>query len=270
MNLPWVPMIWLLSLTLLQPGNARGQSRDREDQTHDDFLILQQRLDALQAQQQQLLDQLNEMKRLLPTFTSPRPNPQLPTTLNIRGEDFRGDSPARVVIVEYSDFECPYCRKYERETSPQILESYIKTGKVKLFYRDLPGPTHPHAMSAARAARCAGEQGKYWEMHDSLYAKQTGLSDPALVDRAQKLELDATKFTECLSGKKYADELQNNVAEAEKMGIDGTPTFFLGTIGSDDDVVSISKKIDGARPYQAFQSILDELLASKSPAAADH
>ena len=91
--------------------------------------------------------------------TNVQPQPQTPngpTDLNVQRELFRGDNTARVAIIEYSNFECPYCGKYEREASPQIIANYIQTGKVKLFYRDLPLPMHPHALQAARAARCAG------------------------------------------------------------------------------------------------------------------
>lgn len=119
---------------------------------------------------------------------------------------------------------------------------------------------------AARAARCAGEQGKYWEMHDSLFAKQNALSVPALLDRAQTLGLDTAKFTECQSSEKYTEDIQKSVSEAQKMGIDGTPTFFLGVVESSGDV-TISKRFAGTAPFDVFQSELDALLASKSQIA---
>jgi protein-disulfide isomerase len=189
-----------------------------------------------------------------------------PTTLSIQGENFRGNSGASVAMIEYADFECPFCGKYAREVYPKILDEYVKTGKVKLFYRDLPLPMHPHALAAARAARCAGEQGKYWEMHDSLFASQTALSDSALQDRAKTLGLDTTEFKRCLSSGKYADEIQKSLSEAEKLGVRGTPTFFLGTVDPNGDVVKIGKTIVGARPYENFKAALDDLLGSKSQA----
>jgi protein-disulfide isomerase len=249
-------------LAIWHVGYAQAQSGTK-DQPQGDIAALRTDVRALQAEQQQIISRLEELKQILQSNSQPPPV----SSVSVRGEMFRGDSGARVAIIEYSDFECPYCGQYERNTSPQILEHYIKTAKVKLFYRDLPLPMHPHALSATSAARCAGEQGKYWEMHDSLFAKQTALSDPALLERAKTLGLDANKFTECFSSDKYSDDLRKSVAEAQRMGIDGTPTFFIGTIGRDGDVVNISKRIIGARSFETFQSALDEVLAARNQEA---
>lgn len=243
-------------------GTGFAQERKPiKDNIQQDISSLKRDVAVVLAQQRQILDQLTELKRVLPA--AGRPRPQAPSTLDIHGQIFRGDSAASAAIIEYADFECPYCGQYERNTSAHILEKYIKTGKVKLFYRDLPLPEHPHALSATRAAYCAGEQGKYWEMHDSLFANQMTLSDPALLDRAKTLSLDAIKFSECFSKNKYSDDLRKSVTDAQGMGIDGTPTFFIGTIDPKGEVVNITKKIVGAHPYEVFQSALDEVLASK-------
>ena len=262
-------ILLLLCFGLSQFGYAQAQSGTK-DQSQGDLSALRIDVRALQAEQQQIITRLDELKQLLqangrPVNSAVLPSPPPPSALDIHGENFRGDSGARVAIVEYADFECPYCGQHARQVYPQIVESYIKTGKVKLFFRDLPLPMHPHALAAARAAHCAGEQGKYWEMHDSLFAKQTGLSDPALLDRAKTLGLDENKFSECSSSDKYSDDLRKSMAEAQRMGIDGTPTFFIGTISPDEDVVNISKRIVGAHPYETFESALDELLTPKSP-----
>lgn len=254
--------MWFLLLTLLQPRNASGQSGDHEDQTHDDLLMLKLRLDSVQAQQQQMLDELNEIKRLISIKSSAQPNPQLLITLDVHGERFEGSSAARIAIIEYSDFECPFCGLYEREISPQIFDNYIRTGKVKLFYRDFPLPMHPRAVSAARAAKCAGDQGKFWEMQGNLFANQMALSDAALLDRAKTLGLNTNRFTDCLSSGKYADDIRRSVSEGQQLGIQGTPMFFFGTISPSGDVVKVEKRIMGARPYDDFKSALDELLAS--------
>jgi len=166
-----------------------------------------------------------------------------------------------VAIVEYADFECPYCGQYEHEVYPQVFADYIQTGKLKYFYRDLPLPMHPHAMGAARAARCAGEQGKFWEMHDSLFAKQNAIRDVDMPGRAQEIGLDAAKFAECLSSDRHTEEIKTSATEAQKMGINGTPTFFIGTAGTNGEVTNL-KMIIGARPYDAFKSVIDAALAS--------
>lgn len=262
MRVKMIPLLFCFALS--HHGYAQGQSQAK-DQPQSDLSALRTDVRALQSEQQQIISRLDELKQLLQPNGQPV-RPQPPNTLDTRGENFRGDSGARVAVIEYADFECPYCGEYERKTFPQILSDYIQTGKVKYFYRDLPLPMHSHAMPAARAARCAGEQGKYWEMHDSLFARQNALSSPALLDRAQTLGLDTTKFTECQSRDKYTADIQKSASEAEKMGIDGTPTFFLGTIDPGGNVI-IAKRLQGAAPFEVFKSSLDALLVSNGQEA---
>jgi protein-disulfide isomerase len=253
----------LLCFGLSQFGYAQGQSQVK-DQPQSDLSALRTDIRALQAEQQQIITRLDELKQLLQP-NSPPP-PQI-SSVSVRGERFRGESGARVALIEYADFECPYCGEYERTAFPQVLSDYIQTGKVKYFYRDLPLPGHARALPAARAARCAGEQGKYWEMHDSLFAKQNALSAPALLDRAQTLGLDTAKFIECQSSDKYTADIQKSALEAQKMGIDGTPTFFLGVVEPSGDV-TIEKRLQGAAPFDVFKTEIDALLASNGQEAA--
>jgi len=257
-------MLLLLSFGLSQFGYTQAQSQAK-DQPQGELSALRTDIRALQAEQQQIITRLDELKQILQMNGQPV-RPQPPSTLDIHGENFRGNSGARVALIEYADFECPYCGEYERKTFPQILSDYIQTGKVKLFYRDLPLPMHARALPAARAARCAGEQGKYWEMHDSLFAKQNALSAPALLDRAQTLGLDKEKFTECQSSDKYTADIQKSVSEAQRMGIDGTPTFFLGIVEPSGDV-TIEKRLQGAAPFDVFKTEIDALLASNGQEA---
>jgi protein-disulfide isomerase len=252
----------LLFLSVAQVGQGQSQNGTK-DQAQSDLTTLRTDIRALQAEQQQIITRLDELKQLL------QPNRQPPapvSSVSVRGETFRGDSGARVAIIEYADFECPYCGEYERQVFPQLLSDYIETAKVKYFYRDLPLQMHARALPAARAARCAGEQGKYWEMYDSLFAKQNALSPPALLDRAQTLGLDTAKFTECQSSDKYTADIQKNVAEAQRMGVEGTPTFFLGVVDPSGDV-TIEKRFEGAAPFDVFKTEIDALLASKSQEA---
>jgi protein-disulfide isomerase len=217
---------------------------------------------AIVEQQKQILSTLNDIKQLLAANGGARRAPQPPappSMLGTQGESFRGDTSATVAIVEYADFECPYCGQYEHDIYPHIAKDYVETGKVKYFYRDLPLPMHPHAMIAARAARCAGEQGKYWEMHDSLFAKQNTIREADMPGRAQELGLDTQKFSECLSSDRYTDQIKQSAMEAQKMGIGGTPTFFIGKIGSNGEVTDL-KTIIGTRPYDAFKSAIEDTL----------
>jgi protein-disulfide isomerase len=253
-----ITILLLLCFGLSQVGYAQAQGAAK-DQPQGDLSALRTDVRALQAEQQQIISRLDELKQILQGGGQPPPV----SSLSVRGEKFRGDSGARVAIIEYADFECPACGEYEQKTFPQLLSDYIETGKLKYFYRDLPLPMHARAMPAARAARCAGEQGKYWEMHDSLLAKQNALSGPALLDRAQTLGLDTARFTECQASAKYTADIQKNITEAQKMGIDGTPTFFFGIVEHGGDV-AIETLFVGAAPFEVFKSELDALLASKS------
>ena len=239
-------LVCAANMNAQSPASDKSQTRDEQ----------------IKALAEQILSSLNDIKQLLATNPALRPTPQPlapPSALTIQHESFRGGSAAAVAIVEYADFECPFCGQYQREVYPQLAKDYIDTGKVKYFYRDLPLPMHPHAMVAARAARCAGEQGKYWEMHDSLFAKQNLLRDVDMPARAQELGLDTAKFSECISGDRYTEEINKSAAEAQKMGIEGTPTFFVGQVNPNGELTNL-KMIVGSRSYDAFKSVIDGLL----------
>ncbi len=251
-----------LSLVISDGGDAQDAVKVQPGQTD---LDLGAQIKALQMQQQQILSNLNEIKQLLATNVAMRPGsqpPALPSKLETGEEAFRGESGATVAIIEYADFECPFCGQYEHQVYPQISKDYVQTGKVKYFFRDLPLPMHPRAMGAARAAHCAGEQGKYWEMHDSLFAKQNAIRDVDMPGRAQELGLDSAKFSECLSSDRYTDEIKKSAAEAQKLGIGGTPTFFVGKVAQNGEVTNL-KMIIGMRPYDAFKSVIEDTLAAK-------
>jgi len=258
-------ILLLLSFGFCQFGYAQAQVQAK-DPSESNLVALRTDIKALQTEQQLIITRLDELKQLLLVNNRPAgsalPVPQ-PSKIDIHGEKFRGDNNARIAIVEYADFECPYCGDFERRVFPRLLRDYIETGKVKYLYRDLPLPGHSHAMSAARAARCAGEQGKYWEMHDSLFAKQDSLSDLALLERAGTLDLDTTQFAECQSGEKYTADIQNNILEAQKLGVDGTPTFFVGVIEPSGEI-TIQTRFKGSAPFDIFKSELDTLLSSKT------
>ena len=246
------------------PSQAQRKNIEKRIDPQDSHSDLTKDIKNLQQQQQQIIEELNDLKRVLSATAAPGLAPRLPDSLEIVGELFSGDSKAPVAIVEYADFECPFCGMYARQVYPQIDENYIKTGKVKFFYRDFPIPTHSHALSAARAARCAGEQGKYWEIHDNLFANQTALGLNDIFERAKKFGIDVQKLSECLSSEKYAEDIRKGMAEAQQLGVQATPTFFLGFIGSNGDAVSVEKRIVGAAPYEVFRTDLDALLAVKS------
>ena len=165
----------------------------------------------------------------------------------------RGNAKARVMIVEFADFQCPYCR----EVQPSLKDLLAKhEGTVALAFRDMPlQKIHPLALISAEAARCAGEQGKFWEYHDLLYADQTGLDKSGLLAKAAQLQLDEKQFDACLSGEKYKTQIEQDSQEGLRAGVSGTPGFFVNGVF-----------LSGAQPEAAFETIIQEQLAASSAA----
>ncbi len=161
----------------------------------------------------------------------------------------RGPEKAPITIVEFSDFECPFCSRAEG-TVAQVLGAY--GDKVRLVYRDFPLPMHPHAEKAAEAAHCAGDQGKYWEMHGRLFANQQALDIPALKKHAGELKLDQVKFDKCLDSGAKAKQVEAGRKAGEELGVTGTPAFFVNGM-----------MLSGARPFEEFKSLIDSELAQK-------
>lgn len=161
----------------------------------------------------------------------------------------RGRPDAPVTIVEFSDFQCPYCRRAQ-STLRDVLAKY--SGKVNLAFRDFPlRQIHPSAQSAAEAARCAGEQGKFWEYHDALFADQSRLDPPGLSEHARSLGLDTAQFNSCLSGGKYKSAVGKDLQEGIAAGVSGTPGFFINGVF-----------LNGAQPASEFEKVIDDELAA--------
>jgi protein-disulfide isomerase len=160
-----------------------------------------------------------------------------PPTMSVAGELYKGEPAAKVAIIEYADFQCPFCRRFESQVYPNIRDNYIRTGKLKYFHRDMPLVFHQGAMPAARAVHCASEQGKFWEMHDSLLG-DASLSPADIDDRAGKLGMNVSKLDQCVSSDRFADIIQRSISEASAM------------------------QVSGASPFEAFKAAIDPLLAA--------
>jgi len=172
-------------------------------------------------------------------------------------DPYIGGENAEVTLIAFSDFACPYCAKFETEILPKILEKY--GDKVKFVYRDFPLPFHGNkSILAAKAANCAGDQGKYWDMHNILFERQTEwvkLDDISVKQRfyayAEELSLDMNDFKACIESEKYDEEIKKDYFDGEKAGVTGTPTVFINGI-----------KIVGAKPIETFYEIIDGELKS--------
>jgi protein-disulfide isomerase len=210
---------------------------------------------------------LQEIKKLLASkgAPAPAPAPQENVVLNIDKAPFKGKKDAKVTLIEFSDFQCPFCGRNARNTIPQLDKEYIETGKVKYVFKDFPLESiHKNAFKAAEAANCAGDQGKYWEMHNKLFENQRALSTEDLIKYAGELNLDKAKFEKCLDSGTYASKVRESISEGQKAGVTGTPAFFLALDQGNDSEVKTSKKIVGAQPYANFKSAIDELLSSQN------
>lgn len=168
------------------------------------------------------------------------------TKVSLDDDPSKGSDNAPVTIIEFSDYQCPYCARFWRDTLPQIEEEYIETGKVKFVYRDFPLGFHQYAQKAAEAAECADEQGNYWDYHDKLFENQNALDTASLKQYAKDLGLDTAKFNDCLDSGKYASEVQKDFEDGQAAGVTGTPAFFIN-----------GQSVVGAQPFSAFKQVID-------------
>ncbi|MCC7203348.1 MAG: DsbA family protein [Nitrospirae bacterium] len=175
-------------------------------------------------------------------------------------DPFLGRSDAPVTIIEFSDYQCPFCGRFVKNTLPDIVKKYIDTGKVKYIFRDFPLDFHKNAPKAAEAANCAGDKGKYWEMHDKLFDNQSALSLDNLRQYATEIGLDADSFNACLDSGRHAEEITKDLEDGIKATVSGTPTFVIGRTQSGKKEV-VGKKLVGARPLASFEQVIDQLLA---------
>lgn len=161
----------------------------------------------------------------------------------------KGPADAPVTIVEFSDFECPYCSR-AAQTIDKVVEN--NAGKVRLVFRSYPLPFHKKAKKASEAALCANEQGKFWQMHDAMFGDQQKLDVPDLKATAKTLGLDSAAFDTCLDSGKYAAQVDADMKVGQEAGVEGTPAFFIN-----------GRLVSGARPYEDFQAIVEQELAKK-------
>ena len=171
-------------------------------------------------------------------------------------DPFLGSKDAKVTVIEFSDFQCPFCGRFYVQTLPSIVKNYIETGKVKLIFRDFPlVQIHQNAQKAAEAATCADRQGKFWEMHNKLFENQNDLGLDNLKKFASDLGLDTGKFNSCLDSGETAAEVQKDEQEGLAIGIQGTPGFIIGKTNGNS-----ARVISGAYPYNSFQEVIDSQL----------
>ena len=238
-------LVFLLPLSAQQQQNGGISSKQA-----DDIIGELRQMKLLLQQQAALLQQLAQKGQ---------PQPEPPPTrakLNLDGFQMLGVKTAPLTMVEFTDYQCPFCQRFHVTSFNELKKNYIDTGKMRFYSRDLPLEFHPNAMRAAQAARCAIEQGKYWQIRDVMGANPDKLDLEHLVGFASDLKMDTDAFRGCVTSEKYKNSVQSDVVEAMKIGANGTPTFVVGKStpeGVDGEVMV------GAMPFQMFDEKLKTL-----------
>ncbi len=217
------------------------------------------------AQGDALLKELREIKALLAKSQQPvpaAPNAQeRPENLTVKGGGIYvlGKSDAPLTLVEFTDYECPFCKRFYETTFQTLKKNYIETGKLKFISRNMPLPMHTHALKAAQASICAGEQGKFWEMKEILFRNQNRLEVEALTGYAKDISLNAENFKTCMADDVRLKTISDEASYINSLGVNGTPSFVLGK--SVGDSVE-GRKIVGAQPLEVFEGVINELLGA--------
>ena len=225
--------------------------------------ITKEQGDAILKELKQIRKELGEIKKQ--NLRAPRRGPARPLTAKVetKNSPSLGDPKAPITLVEFTDYQCPFCRKFYTNTLSEIKKQYIDTGKVRFVVRDLPLGFHAKARPAAVATRCAGEQGKFWEMHDALFEGGGKLNRKDFVRYAEKIGVEDFPFQECLASNRHKESIDRDIADAGKASINGTPGFVLGKTAENQIEGSL---ISGAQSFASFKRQIDSLLSKlKTP-----
>jgi protein-disulfide isomerase len=221
-------------------------------------------LSSEQISQKELDNAIAELELKILEKQLPTKQPSIPLEISADNDPIIGNPDAPITIIEFSDFQCPFCARFHIQTLPTIMEEYIEKGSVKLVFRDFPIQSiHPNAVPASVAAECANEQGKFKQMHDMLFEKQKEWSDLETVyaielfnQYSEQINLEQEQFSSCLSTAKYVKEIQNDLDDGRTYGVTGTPGFFIGN----QQIGFVELK--GAQPFESFKNVIDRQLGN--------
>jgi protein-disulfide isomerase len=219
------------------------------------------RADGMTAEQaQEMLNELKQIRQALEKMQSPQQAPAPDDKVSYKfspGGFSMGDAKAPLVLVEYTDLQCPFCQQFHNTAFAQIKANYIDTGKVRFVSRDFPLDFHENARRAATAGRCAAEQGKYWEMRHVMIVNAEALKPANLESYAANVKLDVPKFKSCLESDKFKAQIDQDIAEGGVAGVQGTPSFVIGRL-ENDNLAGV--RMVGAMPYAQFDAKIQEML----------
>lgn len=243
--------LFTLLLMLLLAHQANAQTAPQAGAT------LEQRVAQLEQQFQQVVNYLNRVSNQLGNMEQMLANIELDVKLNPPPAYQIGGSPdAKVVVVEFSDYECPFCSRFAVNEGVKVDSALVKTGKIQKVFMDFPLNFHPKAVPAAKAARCAGEQGKYFQMHDLLFKTPALLSD--LNTAAQQVGLDMAVYESCFTRPALESEINATLMEGARVGINATPTIAVG-LRNEDGSIRITKFMKGAN-FQSINAAVEALM----------
>jgi protein-disulfide isomerase len=211
-------------------------------------------------QAREMLNELKQIRQALEKMQSPQQAPAPDDKVSYKfspGGFSMGDAKAPLVIVEYTDLQCPFCQQFHNTAFAQIKANYIDTGKVRFVSRDFPLDFHDNARRAATAGRCAAEQGKFWEMRHVMIVNAEALKADNLATYAANVKIDVPKFKSCLESDKFKAQIDQDIAEGAVAGVQGTPSFVIGYL-ENDKLQGV--RLVGAQPYAQFDAKIQEML----------
>ena len=281
MNLNKRMGVGLMALSMFFLWNFTGSSTGmaQSNAAHADAVDIgkiQEEIKGLQAQQEYILKQIQGIQKYIQSKqiaeNPPQPQLHIPDKVQTAGYPELGAKNAPVVLIEFADFQCPFCAMFANGPMGQIVHSYVDSGRLKIVYVDYPLSFHPNSMQAAYAAHCAGNQGKFWPMHNSLFADQGHLTPADLDLRVKKIGLDSTEYSKCMAdAATLSTEIKKSTQLANTIGVQATPTFLLGveSAAAPDEVV-VKQTIMGAYPYSRYESAIDSLLKATLAPSSEH
>ncbi len=232
---------------------------------NEEIQSLQSEIDALKKGQDEIKKDLKLIKDLLEPLkklTGQAEEPFKPVDVTIEGSPVLGKTNAPIILLEFTDYQCPYCRRHVINTYPKIIKDYVDTGKVKYIIREFPlKQIHPNAENASKASLCAGEQDGYWKMHDLIFQGRQRMGKDVLLGYAEKLKLNMDLFQSCFNSDKYEKQINRDVQDGGELGVQGTPSFIFGkTDAKNPNKFKAIQFLRGAHPYNKFKKVIEDLL----------
>lgn len=253
--------IYILALTL---GNCTSSNNSdfeiklsaKMDLTVEQIMSLSEEIQRLSQKMNVMQANLSLPQNILPQRRGVSTQVPAPTfSFDLSSSPFQGDSRANIAIVEFTDYECPFCKQHFGTTYKQIMEQYVEQGIARYYIVDFPLDSHAFSFRAAVAAKCADEQGKYWEYHDKLFGIRSSLQNDTFDEVSESIGIEAPKFTECMKLPEHQARIETMRTKAADIGVTGTPTFLIGKLNS-EHFLEDGVLLKGARSFSSFQDIV--------------